>query len=85
MWTTWNDREGNLWSCGLNQDGQLGLNNNANRNILTRVSSDTAFEAVSCGDNHTMAIDINGNLWGCGSNWYGEIGLSDTIERKLAL
>lgn len=70
------DDFGNLWSCGYNQSGQLGLGDNVDKvNMLTQVESETTFTSVSCGTYHTLAIDAFGDLWGCGSNLSNELGI----------
>lgn len=77
------DIDGHLWSCGQNTLGQLGVGNKGIDNIpiLTRLSNDTRFLSISCGNDHTLAIDENNNLWGCGSNYYGQLGIkSDESE-----
>ena len=83
--------DGTLWACGSNLQGQLGLGDETERNILTQVGSDT-WSAVACAgygagspgdgyhhsvDGHTMAIKSDGTLWACGSNHNGELGLGD--------
>lgn len=64
------DVEGNLWACGNNEYGQLGLQDNIDRNVFAKVrlNDDT-------GDNHTITLDIKGNLWSCGDNEYGQMAL----------
>lgn len=71
------DNKGYLWSCGDNHNGQLGQNEETEYiPILTRLPNDNKFLSVSCGINHTLAIDKNNNLWGCGFNNYHQLGLN---------
>lgn len=58
------DCHGQLWVFGLNSSGQLGLGDLVSRNKPTRVTvPDIKFKQVSCGFEHTAAIDTNGNLY----------------------
>lgn len=60
------DSFGNLWSCGENTRGQLGLGDYANRNVFVKIDSNTVFNNVSCSDRKTVALDTEGNVWSCG-------------------
>jgi len=68
------DTEGNLWSTGNNEYGQLGLGDKIMRNIFTKIfCGDTRFVAISCGGNGSVAIDDHGNLWGTNKNTFTKI------------
>jgi alpha-tubulin suppressor-like RCC1 family protein len=69
-----------LFCCGLNNDGQLGLGDYTQRNSLTYQGSTTAIQ-LSLGYKHTIVLAGNGTLWSCGHNGWGELGLNDTIHR----
>lgn len=60
--------DGNIWACGSNHFGQLGLGDCNDRNLLTKVVSDQIFVAVNCEHYHTIALDENGNMWTCGTH-----------------
>ena len=77
------DIEGNLWSTGQNDYGQLGLNDIQSRSVFTKVPCDTTFTNVSAGYNHTIALDIDGNLWTAGDNIYGQLGALGNTFRQL--
>lgn len=68
------DLDNNIWSCGDNGSGQLGLGDTQNRNILTQIRNIKA-KSVSCGDGHTMIIDFDNNVWAFGFNRLGQLGL----------
>ena len=57
------DDEGNLWSCGNNWCGKLGLSDYINRDALTKVHFELKFMSISSGYDHVITIDIEGNLW----------------------
>lgn len=69
------DMQNNVWSCGFNNKGQLGLSHTYNRNIFTMIPNIKA-KQVSCGYSHTMLIDLEDNVWTFGDNKHGELGLN---------
>ena len=76
-----------MWTCGSNEYGQLGLGHTKNRKFLTKVGDkDNAnkFVQVSCGSDHTIALDQDGYLWVCGINIHGQLGLGH-VENKFNL
>lgn len=73
---------GTLWSWGLNNNGQLGLNDTANRSSPAQVGTLTTWRQVSCGQIHTLAIQTDGTLWSWGVNNSGQLGLGDTVNRS---
>ena len=76
--TTILDFSGNLWGCGWNEYGQLGLNNNiiSVPNFSFMRSKVASF---ATGYYHTLALDFSGNLWGCGRNNNGQLGLNNKV------
>src|SRR5437016_471272 len=67
--------------------GQLGLGDNQDRNILGNGSSafvprNMKAKTVSCGENHTVIIDLHGNVMTFGNNSYGQLGLGDNQNRN---
>lgn len=57
------DIEGNLWTWGLNDCGQLGNGNTNNSNIPIKIKSDTKFKDISKGYKYSIAIDSNNDIW----------------------
>ncbi len=76
--------DGKLWSWGINNTGQLGLNDTINRSSPVQIGSDTDWSYVnSCsGTGHTIALKNNGTLYVWGTNTSGQLGLDDTINRS---
>ena len=80
--------DGTLWMSGGNGKGQCGTTTNAGSAPQeTTATTDFAqvanpviasvtgyWTAVSCGDQHTLAIDNLGNLWGWGDNSSFQLG-----------
>jgi len=68
-----------VYSCGLNQYGQLGHGDKENRYSLTKV---THFEGhqitkVEGGTHHSYFVDVTGKkLYSCGRGDYGQLGIT---------
>jgi alpha-tubulin suppressor-like RCC1 family protein len=68
------DSSGNVYSCGDNYYGQLGLGNGtySSPTLLIDISN---VESISCGKYHTIFLRDDGNAYSCGYNGNGELGL----------
>ncbi|MDD7755465.1 MAG: hypothetical protein PUJ51_13320, partial [Clostridiales bacterium] len=71
--------DGTLWSCGLNDYGQLGLGDDYNRTTFIQVTTNIVndVKSVYCGDYQTYILKNDGTLWSCGCNNRGQLGLGD--------
>lgn len=67
------DIEGNLWSSGQNNYGQLG-NGTMNNTTLSKLEINKKFKCISAGTNNGAAIDVDGNLWTWGSSNNDQLG-----------
>ena len=78
------DFEGNVWVCGNNSAGQLGL---PDRRVFTNparipeLSNICSVAAV----NHSLFIDREANLYGCGPNISFVLGLGISEEGSISL
>ena len=73
---------GELWAWGSNAYGKLGIGTATMRyNTPQRVGTDTNWDSVACGEDHTLAINANGELWAWGWNDYGQLGLGHTTTK----
>lgn len=67
--------DGTIWSWGDNSQGQLGLSDNLDRNVINQIGVDTDWKQIDAGDFHTLALKTDGTLWAWGFN--GEASLGD--------
>ena len=76
--------EGNIYSFGKNDYGQLGLNDNdiKKTNTPTLIRNIPEIRRIECGSDHSMCIDVNNNLWFFGNNDDGQLGLGDDKNRS---
>ena len=81
------DGEDNLYACGRNWEGQLGLGNTNNRSRWTKVPfpKDFSIEKVIAGGYHSFlkgkGKDGEDKLYACGNNYNGQLGLGNTTDR----
>lgn len=70
-----NDR-GELFGCGENDYGELGLGHN-NPQIEPRMLPFQLSNIIqiSCGFHHTLLLDSEGNVYGAGYNYFGNLGI----------
>ena len=68
------DSEGNVFSVGNNYYGSLGLGDNTNLNILSKIGNIPPIKTISCVSASCYLIDLEGNLWSFGANSYGQLG-----------
>ena len=74
--------DGQLWSWGTNDNGQIGDNSSpisnsttflpGIRSVLTAPS--LLWSRVAAGGAHSLALAIDGTLWSWGDNTYGQLG-----------
>jgi len=76
--------EGELYSWGRNQSGQLGLNDTASRSSPVQVGALNSWSQVASGAAFTIANKSDGTMWSWGLNGanYGQLGLNDTVSRS---
>jgi alpha-tubulin suppressor-like RCC1 family protein len=75
--------DGSLWSFGRNQYGQLGLSDNVDRDVPTRVGSDTDWAAVVAAAFSSHALKRDGSLWALGGyNDSGALGIANNTNRN---
>jgi len=82
---------GNLWSWGRNDYGQLGSGDYVDRIFPTPIASDWDYNVfstiviVSAREFHSIALKTNGTLWSWGYNGYGQLGTGDTFTTEAPI
>ena len=71
------DVEGNVYSCGYNIYGSLGLGHNKEQNVLSKIVNIPPIQTISCVNASCYLIDFEGNLWTFGQNEDGQLGRGD--------
>jgi alpha-tubulin suppressor-like RCC1 family protein len=72
---------GELYACGDNTHGQLGLGDTANRNSWQRVALPGPVRTIVAGAYHSFLQLATGEVYGCGHNGRGQLGLGDNRNR----
>ena len=68
------DSEGNVFSVGGNEFGQLGIGHNTNQNELNKIPNIPPIKTISCVGSNCYLIDFEENLWTFGENDHGQLG-----------
>ena len=71
------DSEGNVFSVGFNNKGQLGLGRCRNQNVLNKIPNIPPIKIISCVKASCYLIDFEGNLWSFGNNDDGQLDHGD--------
>ena len=79
------DSEGNVFSVGDNEFGQLGLGHKTNQNELNKILNIPPIKIISCAFASCYLVDFEGNLWSFGENDAGQLGHGDTTHNKRSL
>jgi alpha-tubulin suppressor-like RCC1 family protein len=77
------DSSGNVWACGLNGVGQLGIgstNNTATATLVAGLGSTNAIIGIAAGYHHCLAIGFDGSYWSWGLNALGQLGDGTTKQ-----
>lgn len=71
--------DGTVWSCGLNDVGQLGVSTEENySSTFVQVNSGTDAVQIAAGGSHNLFLKTDGTVWSWGSNNKGQLGVETT-------
>src|SRR3990167_1034285 len=65
---------GNIWACGANKFGELGLGDFRNRTSPEQLYGIPQIQFIASGSSHSFLLDIHGRVWGFGRNNFGQLG-----------
>lgn len=76
------DPNGICFAGGRNRGFTLGFRGEGNEYIehLTKIYIPVRIQEIACGEDATMALDINGDVWVCGENSSEELGINNDHE-----
>jgi len=76
------DNNGQVWSWGNNNTGQLGDNTTSSRRTpVSILGAKKTFCKISAGPSNSAGIDKNGQVWGWGYNSKGQLGDNTIIQK----
>jgi len=76
-------KDGELFTFGGGEHGQLGQGNKENYSRPKLVEALKNVKQVSCGWSHTVALAEDGSVWTFGNGDHGKLGLGDTKKEVL--
>ena len=71
---------GDLYACGLNDSGQLGLSDTNNRTSFVKIPV-SGVSKCATGWKHSLILLINGDVYAAGLNDQGQLGLGSTTNQ----
>ena len=80
-----NDKH-DLFVCGNNSFGQLGLKDYIDRNIYTKITDNYNFGnivQICSGFSHNIILNSRNELFLCGNNEFGQLGFGDIVTRNF--
>lgn len=75
---------GEVYSCGRNDHGQLGLGDTTDYDVPQKIERlEEPIKKVCTGIGHTIFLSTSGVAYGCGKNTYGAVGTGDLVQHKI--
>ena len=76
--------EGEIFSCGSNEEGQCGLDHFNSPQITPSLIHNAPSNIVqfACGVKLSLFLDSEGNVFSAGHNWSGELGLGHNTNQN---
>ena len=76
------DSEGNVFSVGNNEYGQLGLGHERDQNVLNKIPNIPPIKIISCVGISCYLVDFEGKVWSFGYNFRGQLGHGDKTNKN---
>ncbi|UJR08173.1 hypothetical protein I4U23_012446 [Adineta vaga] len=78
-------KSGTVFTCGLNESGQLGLGDTDSRVWPTNVKAlqQQKVTYASCGEKHSVVVTLEGGVFSFGSSGQGQLGHNSTNDELL--
>src|SRR4029079_10547252 len=82
---------GGIFSCGLNDEGQLGNGATTNRRRPVRVLGEggvgllNSIVTIAAGEKHVVALYFDGRAYAWGSNVYGQLGDNSILDSLVPI
>ena len=81
------DEEGNVYSCGYNHYGSLGIGHDSkmHNNVLNKLQDIPPIKKISIVNYSSFLVDFDGNLWSFGKGGDGQLAHTDKSVRAMSL
>jgi alpha-tubulin suppressor-like RCC1 family protein len=79
-------KDNDLYACGFNKNGQLGLYDKEDREEFTKVNYifDGNIINIACGERHSVILTDKNKIYTCGSNIEGQLGFEENIKESTS-
>ncbi|KJE88641.1 hypothetical protein, variant 11 [Capsaspora owczarzaki ATCC 30864] len=76
---------GEVYACGNNEHGQLGIGSNEAMSEPTLVTNlPERIVRIACGNSHAVALSETGRLYAWGAHSSGQLGVGEPLEDRLS-
>jgi len=76
--------DGSVWAAGYNFNGQLGLGDEEDFSVFTKVTDiGNDAVAIAAGNYHTVVLKKDGSVWVTGENYYNQLGNNGDGRRNF--
>lgn len=78
-------KNGHVFVCGTNLDGQLGLGIGDEKVFIPiQISNLEGVVQAACGEDHTVFLDRQGRVFVCGSGGHAQLGLGEDMDTSIS-
>jgi alpha-tubulin suppressor-like RCC1 family protein len=77
---------GDVYGCGDNSNGELGLGDTVQRwypTYITGLNEGSAVSVTSSAHGQSFFVSAAGDVYGCGENNHGQLGLGNTVQMEV--